>query len=118
MGGLQRTGSTALQVGEIGREAAAHAYWLALAPPLYSGVGADIVMKSITLIDPWAERGFECRLITTLDNNFRGSVIGFANSHGPDSEGYMRRSSACRMVGRTRGKRTLLKLFYFLSVAG
>jgi hypothetical protein len=33
-------------------------------------------------------------------------------------EGYMRRSSTCLMVGRTRGKRTLLKLFYFLSVAG
>ena len=61
----------------------------------------------------------ECnRLITTIDNNFRGAVIQFANSHDPDSEGYMRRSSACLMVGRTRGKRTLLKLFYFLSMAG
>ena len=42
----------------------------------------------------------------------------FANSHDPGSEGYMRRSCACLMVGRTRGKRTLLKLFYFLSLAG
>jgi hypothetical protein len=50
----------------------------------YSGLGADIVMESITLIDPGPKGGFEC-LITTamrssgleqvpLTKGFRGRV--------------------------------------------
>jgi hypothetical protein len=36
---------------------------------LYSGVGADIVMESISLIDP-GDGGFECKRLWLLKNSF------------------------------------------------
>jgi hypothetical protein len=40
---------------------------------VYSGVGADIVMESITLIDP-SDRGFEC------NGDFANNPASFANA--------------------------------------